>query len=734
MTHLEAVKAEAVKEFHLSPKAKEAIKVALAYCIVNIIALKLDWMNPYWAGFAVAQIALFPGGQSLRMGGLRIVGVILAMFACLLIYTIAPQDRWMFISLAAMWMMFTTYMMIKDQKHSYLWNVAGFAAVAMWAIVADTSVDVFHAALYRAIETIMGIVVYTLVTVFIWPDSNVSTLKKLSVGLTSAQAKILGLVSSSTITPEVKKTLKATAAQELQFLGGLKQAFFAKGAETYEVQQSIGFWQEYHSLSVQLAQSFNRLNNGFSGLENIDIDKIVPGLDQYRQEIIRRLESARDIISDGAGEYKTEFVNLDINEAYLQSLAPFDTLAFTSSRQELEKAEILSRKILECAHNIVDESVSREVAAPEKQQSIYERLIPDLDHLRSLGFIGVLTFLAACVWIFFDPPGHRYWLLLPPTVGMMVAVMPQMKTNAMVIPAFFLLSFFLMIYVFVMPGLTSIAQLSALYFICIFCIFYFLSGVYQVVAVIGVVSKLMANNEQVYNFAGAANMVIWSVSCYAFIYILSYMLNSPRPQRALARLTRRYFRSAECLMSEMRHNEKPGVIRKFKIAFHRYEIRTLPLKIKSWSKAINPKHFPENTPDKIGDLLLGIATLSQSIEEWVSSNTLPQTKHLLSETKQELSKWNRGLERIFRDYHNDLGSALSSQVESDLKNHIATLEDVINRHSGYIEEMKASVSDQEKENLFRLVGSYHGLSLSLISYASVTERISWKHWEKEVFA
>jgi len=687
---------EAVKEFHLSPKAKEAIKVALAYCIVNFIALKLDWMNPYWAVFAVAQIALFPAGQSLRNGGLRVAGVILAMFACLFIYTLAPQDRWLFISLTAVWMMFTTYMMMKDEKHSYLWNVAGFAAVAMWAIVADTSVDVFNAALYRAVETIMGIVVYTLVTVFIWPASNASTLKKLSVGLTSTQAKIFQLLGSAVITPEVKKTLKATAEQELQLLGALKHAFYAKGSETYEVQESIGFWKEYHNLSYQLAQSFNRLNNSFLGLVNIDIYKIVPKLDEYREEIIRRLELAQNLISKGGGEFKIKPVVLDVDEAYLKSLAPFDGLAFTSSRQELEKVEKLSQEILECAHNIVGDSVSRKIAAPEKQQSIYERLVPDIDHLKSIAFIGVLTFLSACIWIFFDPPGHRYWMLLPPTIGMMVATIPQMKTNQMVLPAFFILSFFLMIYVFVMPQLTSIIELSALYFICIFCIFYFLTGVYQLIAVIGVVTKLMVHNEQVYDFAIPANMIIWSVACYAFIYVLSYMLNSPRPQRALTNLTRRYFRSAGFLLSEIQHNNKPGIIGKFKIAFHRYEIRTLPLKMKSWSRAINHKHFPTNTTDEIDYLLYAIISLSDSIEEWIRSNGLPQTKYILGETKEELSKWNRGIESVFKNYHDDLDSSLSGQAELDLKNHITTLEEVINQHSDYIEKMKTNVSSQEK--------------------------------------
>lgn len=58
----------------LSTKVKEAIKVSLAMVLVYGIALKVNWMNPSWAGLAVAMIALATAGQSIRKGLLRIAG------------------------------------------------------------------------------------------------------------------------------------------------------------------------------------------------------------------------------------------------------------------------------------------------------------------------------------------------------------------------------------------------------------------------------------------------------------------------------------------------------------------------------------------------------------------------------------------------------------------------------------------------------------------------------------
>ncbi len=723
---------ETVEHFHLSRKAKEAVKVGLAFSIVTAISLQWSWMNPYWAGLALGQVALFPAGQSLHNGALRMAGVIPAVFVSLIIYTLAPQERWLFITLVSGWMMFTTYMMIREEKLSYLWNVAGFAALAILASTPESSAGIFYVATGRALDTTMAIIVYTLVTLFIWPDTNIATLKQVTINLLSTQVKIFGLMGSQKDSMEVKKSIKETVGHEAQLLAALKQSFYAKGSETYEVQEAAEFWKEIYALSLQLSQSFNRLNNSLLGLKNIDLHKIVPRLNEYRQEIIGRFELAEDILQKGAREFKIEPVVLDVDEAYLKSLPPFDQLAFASSQKELEKVEQLNRQILECANNIMDDSVIKKMTEPKRQVSIYERLTPDIDHLKSVLFIGSFTFVCFCLWIFFDPPGHMIWMQLPPTIAMLVAATPQMKTNKMVVPCFFIYSFFLLVNLVVMPQLSGMAELAPLLFICMFCVFYFFTGVHKVLGVVGVTTKLMVHNGQTYDFAGSANMIILSVSSYALLYAFSNILGSPQPQRAVLGLIRRYFRSAEFLVSEIQNNRKKGVLRKFKIAFYRHELRTLPLKIKAWSKAINYKDYPESSVDMVEDLLVHIYSISNSTQELLTSSRLQQTELMSQETIEELAQWKKGIEGGFKSYSQDPGSLSSWQIEDALKKYTTAMETLINEHWDHIKLL--DITTQEKENLFRLLGSYQGLSYSLISYATAAEQINWQRWEEARFA
>ncbi|MCK5355106.1 MAG: FUSC family protein, partial [Methyloprofundus sp.] len=408
-------------------------------------------------------------------GALRVAGAMIAVIVALSIFSLAPQARWLFAILVSGWMMFSSYMMLKYERFFYLWNVAGFATLAILGTHQTTSGSIFEYALARGLETTLGIIVYTVVTVLIWPDTNIATLKKGAVNLIATQAKIFGLIGSQDGSDKAKKMIRQTIESETQLLIAFKQSFYAKGSETYEVQESAELWEELYTLSIELSQSFKSLNNSSWGLRDIDIVKIIPSLGEYRQEIARRFELAKDILQKGTRELQITPIVLEVNEVFLKSLTPFDQLAFASSRKEFEKVANLSQKILECANNIMDDSVTK-APTPKKQVSIYERLIPDIERLKSILFIGSFTFVCFCIWFYFDPPGHMFWIQIPPTIALIVVAVPQMKTNNMIVPAILIYPVFMATDFIIMPQLSKMTELAPLLFISMFCVFYFLSG------------------------------------------------------------------------------------------------------------------------------------------------------------------------------------------------------------------------------------------------------------------
>jgi len=281
--------------FRLSRKAKEAIKVALAFTIAYLIALQVGWLSPFWAGFTVGQVAMFSNGQSLHKGALRLTALIPAIIIATFIFAVATQDRWLFASLGSTWVMVAIYLMIRDQQHDYMWQVAGFVVLIFLTSHYTSSADLFQQMASRFLDAALGITTYTLVTVLIWPDSNIITLKKICINLTAIQTKIFTLLASPKDSLEDKNTIRESVKQEIQLINGLKLAFFAKGSETYEVQEAAGYWKEFYNLSIQSGDSFSRINNSELGLRDIDIYRLIPDIEHYREIILQRFKRAGDI-------------------------------------------------------------------------------------------------------------------------------------------------------------------------------------------------------------------------------------------------------------------------------------------------------------------------------------------------------------------------------------------------------------------------------------------------------
>ncbi len=705
--------------------------MGLSFSLVYIIALRFDWMNPYWAGWTIVMISTAAAGQSIHKGFLRIAGTIPGVIAGLVIFSFAAQDRWLFIILTASWVSFTTYMTMKDEEYSYLWYQSGYAALVILVTPITTSASLFDHAVLRALETIMGVVVYTAVMVFIWPATNINSLKETSTKLIDIQAKIFSSIHTQATLAKGENSMQEMSEKEAKLLNGLRQAFYAQGSESYRVQEATPLWKEFYRLSTEMMQALNRLNSAYSALDTIDIPKLFPQVDTYTKELERRFKLVENMFEKDEAAFKIVPVTIEIDQNYLKSLSTFDQITFASTRKELKKIEALNLEILNCTQKLVDDSKITKVLKKPAKRTVYELLTPDLEHLNGALYIGFIVFVFFIIWIYANPPGHIAWIQLPASIAMIIAASPQINAKILLKPTAILMTIALAIYILVMPALAGITQLGGLLFISAFLVFYYLDGIVRLVGLASIVQELPIENQQVYNFAAGANSLIFVVMAFMVLYASSYLLNSARPQRALLRNFHRFFKSAEFLADNVNTDKKSTPAKKFQLAFYTYELHTLPLKITGWSKTINHKHFPKNSPESITRLVSSLYTLTNSLKEWIESNHLRQTTLISQETLEDLDKWRQSIEHALNNYSYKLDSTFSTRMKSALNEHIDVLERSINKNISHLK--LEDLSTQEKENFFQLLGSYQGLSLALISYAKEAENINWEHWKEEVF-
>jgi len=702
-------------------RVKEATKTALAMMLVYGIALNSGWMNPYWAAVAVAMISLATEGQSIHKGLLRIAGTIPGCLSALIIMSLAQQSRWLFIALVAAWVFFTTYLKIVDKKHSYMWFVAGFVCLIIVLSGPSSSENIFEHAVYRSLETVMGVVVYTMISVFLWPRNNAGVIKKISLELTATQWQ---LISGGRAVMSGKARLAdfgKLRTQEFQQLDQLSQALLAEGSENYEVYELRHMWARFHSLSNSLKETIDRWGSGLSQLSAVDVETIVPDLPAFYDELEGRFDHIQMFLNGDNSNYEMQSVLMPVDLAAVKRLSVFDRAALAMAKKDLESIEVLTRSLLDCVKmltgNSIDSAKALPISARTPARKGFTLLVIDPDHARGAAFAAIVVFCGFLVWILFNPPGHASWFELSGIMAMAVAATQQLKVTIMAKPIFVASVLCLIAYVFIMPRLASFYGLGSLIFALVFINCFLFTGMARLAGMVAIFTEIAVQNQQSYNFAAMANSLVFTVSVFFFVFGMSYLLSSSRPEKKLMKLSRRYFQSAEYLVRSVRS-----------------QIKTIPGKITDWGKAIDQTLFPANSPQQTKALVTCLQVLSIRVEALLQSAEDTRTHVLIRKTADELKPWLAKIEATFAVWatHPESGAGSMEDLQSQLETALNGLEGRIDSILERVDE--SSTIEVDGESFYRLLGGLRGITEASVTFAGVSGGIDWRQWGEEKFS
>jgi uncharacterized membrane protein YccC len=725
----------------LSRRTKEAIKTGLAFALVFAIALQADWLNPYWAGFAVAFISLQTAGESIHKGLNRLVGTIPGAIAAIIILALAAQSRWIFMLLACAWIFFTAYMSLRSRNNTYLWTVAGFVCLIIISSGASTSEQLFEHAVFRLLETALGITVYTLISVFIWPLNNAGEIKKTSKDLMATQSGIcragLQMMTGTIATGATPEKPAELRQQELEQLTRLAQVLVAEGSENYEVRELRPLWDRFHGLSMALMESFDRWQGSMAELVRMDVITLLPAVPALFDELDCRFEEIRGLLEGRPASHKPNSIKLSVDRTATRGRSHFELAALAVTRTELEAMETLTAALLDCALDLAGQATEgskrRTLSAPGTVNRVIQLPVIDRDHLCSAAYAAVTVCVGFCIWIYVNPPGHGGWYNMLGTLALVSIGMlhvPMIRFVKSLTLAFVLCAF---VYIFIMPRLSTYFELGLLLFTCIFISRYFFSGLAQMMASIAILNAMPIQNQQTYDFAMLANKGIFLIGVFLFIHVLSYMMSSPRPEKKLLALVRRFFRSTEFLMSAVARGpgSKASIVEQWKTAYYRHEMNSLPGKIGVWSKAIDQTRFSGNTPEQVRRLVTGLHGLKYRIEYLLETRDTRQPGSLAREMKPNAHAWLESIESIFVSWSDNPGSEPAVDLEQRLAAELGVLEQRIDTTIAQLD--REALSKADGENFYRLLGAYRGVSEAAIAYAGNAASIDWAEWGEEKF-
>ncbi len=710
----------------LSTHFKESFKTALAMMLAYGIALSMDWEKPMWAAFAIAAISLATVGQSIHKGALRMLGTLVAVVVSLTLVALFPQERWWLMVFLSAFVGLCTYRM-GGSKRPYFWNVAGFVSLIICMESVPAAEHAFDLAVLRSLETGLGILCYTLVTVFLWPTGTVARLDAAVRGLAATQHRLyqgyLGLLAGK----DQGEDLQPLRLQEVQQLGQFSDALAGARADTHEVWELRRQWAGLEADFRETMAALARWRESFDEVQTLDLQALIPDFPGLAEELDARFGQIERILSGEAPERQPKPLDPSLNTEAIRALSHFDRAALALFLSQLRRLESLTRSLYETAADIKGFAASS--PPPVEPAKARAGFVLDADDLAAAVRVVAGIWLAYLLWIYVEVPGGVGIVIMTGSLGMALATNPQLPMRLAFKPVALSIAFASILYIFVMPRLSSFTELGWLIFAVTFAICYLFYRPQQVLGrtagLIIFVTMAGISNEQSYSFLSLANTALMFALVFTILALAAYVPASPQPEKAFVRLLRRFFRSCEYLVSTLGWDPacRPTRLERWRRSYHAAQIATLPQTILLWAKFIHPRLLAGTTPEQLQALTADIQALSYRMQETLEARAAVRSVPAGPEVQHEIDTWRIGLKEVFRRL----------SLAPDAADHVgfrALLDGQLDRLEAHIEAAlnqadTVSVPPAEAERAYRLLGAHRGLSEAVIAFAKQTVGIDW---------
>jgi uncharacterized membrane protein YccC len=719
----------------LSPRAKEAIKTGLAMVVSYGIAMHLGWDNPKWAGMAVAMISLSTAGQSLNKGAMRMLGTLVALGASLTFLALFSQDRWLFMVFVSVYVGFCTYL-VAGKKRVYFWFISAFVCILIVTTGGADPQNAFYTALTRTQETGLGILVYALVSVLLWPQSSAGTLDEVTRKLFTVQLKLYRAYCGLITGERTDEEYKALKLQEIQLLGQFGQILMGARADTYTVWEVRHQWQRFQGQATALMETLERWRESFAAIRELDLTELLPNLKPVFFQIDHRLEQIERILNDKEPIPAPPRSNLKTISEKFSGLTHFQQAAVAVTRAQIDDLDNISQSLLDYVQDIKGTKRPNRETRRRVRHSFDPVLDPD--RLAAAFQVMLTLWISFLVWVYINPPGHDLFVFFA-TLMALIAAMTHQSVSIMFWPFVYGSAVAGILYVFVMPHLSGYTQLGLMIFGVTFGYYYIFWKPQQAlikIAGIGVFIALTSiQNQQAYSFAAYANSAAMIILACNLAIAIQFILGSPRPEKVFLRLVARFCRHSEFLLSRVAldRDEHRGLVKRWQMVIYRNDLLEIPAKLAVMGQRIDYKLLSGQTPEQVQTLVNNLQAIAYWIKELVEVRELPQSDLLVAAALEDLRAWRLTAQEQLRFWADDpaLAASQGDAIRDRLAARMSVLEEKIGQALRGLEE--GELSQGEIENFYQIIGAFRGLSESGIDYTGAAEGIDWTQLKEERF-
>jgi uncharacterized membrane protein YccC len=716
----------------VSRKAKEAIKTALAMTLAYGIALSQGWEKPMWAGFAVAFISLGTVGQSIDKATLRMVGTFAAAAVSFVLLGCFAQERWAFLLALSAWVGYCTYR-IGSSRYPYAWQASAFVTVIVSLQADFDAANAFRVATLRIQETGLGILVYSLISLLVWPVNAGPKMQSAAVALVKTESELFEACLDLMRGGDAAAT-RALRNKVRQQQSSWKQLLAAATTDSIEVKQHQAQWQAFAQQIDSLTDAIERCCDAVFGHGELDVERLLPSLQAFRGEIVGRLEAIGRALDGEAAELAPSESTLSLVRGGGTTATHFEQAALAAATSQLLRVDALTRDL--CATAAAIRGTGEPAWKPKPAAN--PAVVYDPDRLLAVARVMLVLWLSFFAVIYVpDIPGGVAVAILTGSLGIAAANLPQLSIFKVLAPGLASTAFAGAVYVFVMPHLSSFAGLGVLIFAVTFAICYLFAAPQQVLgralglAMFATVTSI--SNEQSYSFLVVANTALMLPLVFLIIAVGSYVPVYLRPDRMILRLLARFFRSsAYTTRTGTRHDVERRWARGSRSnTFHSHELTSIPEKIEGWKPWVNAKVLPVTSPDAIQALADSSALLSRALTTLVERAQEVPSQAMETTLGEDLRAWHTTLQEALGKLADDPTGGRAEPARERLTEITARLEGTTR---DAIDSGRDSLVRNDEERLYLVLAAYRSVSEALIDYIEKAASIDWAPWREERFA
>lgn len=630
----------------LSTTTKEGIKLATALVLTYGIALAAGWEKPLWAGIAVVVASQATLGQSVARGAMRVVGTVLGVLMAWVVFTLFPQDRWMFMVSLSLWVGLCVYLM-QESGSQYFWQVAGFTSLIIWLTAGSDFSASFDKGIERAVETALGVVIYSLVALLVWPIRSRPALDDACINLLNAQKDLsqacFAQLCQKSPHPPFEKLQIAVLEADAKVDGLLRNAVI----DSFEVWERRGAWRRYGQQVSKLNRSLMRLSDSLDSLRSLDMHRLLPGLDELASRIELRLIAAERLMAGESVSDDPSPAELVTNTEALRELSAFEIAALSQTRKELLAIDSGTRELLARIRNIVEfDSTSKAQKTVEDKESWSDSLMPDPERLVRVFRVMVGLWLTYLAYIYVPGlPGGAMPVMLVGVLCICLAMLPPLPMTVVTTFIVIALSLAGLIYFFIIIDLTNFYELALFLFAWNFLVYCLLSApkLQPVRVIVLLLTQVVIGVQNVQEYSFSSYLMLFVV-CLIALFIISIVENLPfsnRPEHVFTRGLRSFFRSSAHLMSQPQGMEAGwrGWLASWYRCYHQQIVKRMPRQLAVAARNVRFRQVPGVNEQQLLQMVNLVRLISEQVLILNNTKSRFQSSDLPDDLQKPLNAW-----------------------------------------------------------------------------------------------